>query len=154
MITNENILLLANQHLNNTPLFVTGIKIGSGNQIAVYIDGDSGVKISDCVSLSRFIEQNLNRDSEDFSLDVSSHGANTPLVYPRQYPKHIGRELEIRLLDGTPIQGNLSECDDHEIKLLFSVKEPKTIGKGKITVTKQHIIKYNQIKESKIKLKF
>ncbi len=154
MITNENILQLANQHLNNTNLFVTGIKIGSDNTINVFIDGDAGVTIANCVELSRFIEQNLDREKEDFSLDVSSHGAATPLVSPRQYPKHVGRDLEIKLLDGTKAEGSLAECNDEEIKLLFSVREPKPIGKGKVTVTKQHIIKYNQIKESRIKLKF
>ncbi len=154
MITNEQILQLANQHLNGTNLFVTGIRIGSDNQINVFIDGDEGVTIANCVELSRFIEKSLDREKEDFSLDVSSHGAAAPLVSPRQYPKHVGRDLEIKLLDGTKAEGNLAECNDEEIKLLFSVRENKPIGKGKITVTKQHIIKYNQIKESKIKLKF
>ena len=154
MIAQENILELANSHLTSTGLFVTGIKIGSDNQINVFIDGDEGVTIADCVSLSRFIEKSLDREKEDFSLDVSSHGAATPLVSPRQYPKHVGRDLEIKLLDGTKTEGNLTECNEDEIKLLFSVRENKPICKGKITVTKQHIIKYNQIKESKIKLKF
>jgi ribosome maturation factor RimP len=106
------------------------------------------------VELSRYLEKNLDREKEDFSLDVSSHGAAAPLVLPRQYPKHVGRDFEIKLLDGSKAEGNLTECNDEEIKLLFSVRENKPIGKGKITVEKQHIIKYTQIKESRIKLKF
>ncbi|MCE3259113.1 MAG: hypothetical protein K0S12_754 [Bacteroidetes bacterium] len=154
MITKEQILELANEHFANGPLFVTGIKIGSDNHINVFIDGDKGVTISDCVALSRHIEKSLDRDREDFSLDVSSHGATTPLCEPRQYPKHIGRDFEIKLLDGTKVEGTLTECNDEELKLEYSVRENKPIGKGKITVTKQHQVKYNQIKESKIKLKF
>jgi ribosome maturation factor RimP len=154
LITKEQILELAEQHFANGPLFVTGIKIGSDNHINVFIDGDNGVTISDCVDLSRHIEKSLDREKEDFSLDVSSHGATTPLTSLRQYPKHIGRDLEIRLLDGTKAEGTLTECNNNELKLEYSVRENKPVGKGKITVTKQHLIKYNQIKESKIKLKF
>lgn len=154
MITKEQILELAAQHFANGPHFVTGVKIGSDNHIHVFIDGDKGVTISDCVDLSRFIEKSLDRDQEDFSLDVSSHGATTPLTEPRQYPKHIGRDFEIKLLDGTKAEGTLTECNNDELKLEYSVRENKPIGKGKITVTKQHLIKYSQIKESKIKLKF
>jgi len=135
-------------------LFVTAIKIGSDNHIHVFIDGDKGVTIADCVELSRFIEKNLDRDKEDFSLDVSSHGASSPLLSPRQYPKHVGRGFEIKLLDGTKAEGNLVECDNEEIKLEYSVREDKPVGKGKVTVIKQQVIRYNQIKESKIKLKF
>lgn len=154
LIKKEHILQLVNQHLNGTSIFVTGIKIGSDNQINVFIDGDEGVTIKDCVALSRAIEGNLNRDKEDYSLDVSSHGATTPLVLPRQYTKHIGRSFEVQLLDGTKLEGDLIECNTEQIKLEYSVRENKPIGKGKITVTKNHIIPHTTIKESKIKLKY
>ncbi len=154
MITNEQILELANEHLKETKLFITGIRIGADNQINVFVDGDEGVTIKDCVGLSRHLEQSLDREKEDFSLDVSSHGAAAPLVLLRQYPKHVGRDFEIKLLDGTKAEGKLIECNNDGVTLEFVVRENKPIGKGKINVTKQHTIKYNQIKESKIKLKF
>lgn len=154
LITKEHILALANEHLANTPLFVTGIKIGSDNQINLFIDGDNGVTIKDCVALSRLIEEHLDRGKDDFALDVSSHGASTPLILPRQYPKHIGRSFEILLLDGTKAEGELMACNDKELQLEFSTRENKPVGKGKITVTKQQTIPFNQIKESKVKLKF
>jgi ribosome maturation factor RimP len=154
LVTKELIEKLADEHLQNGPLFVTGVKIGTGNNISVYIDGDNGVTIADCVALSRYIENRLDRDKEDFSLDVSSHGAATPLVSPRQYPKHLGRNFEIRLLDGSKAEGELIECSPEEIKLQYDVRENKPLGKGKMTVTRYQTIKYNQIKESKIKLKF
>lgn len=154
LITKEQITSLANEHLKDTPLFLTGVRIGSANQVSVFIDGDRGVTIDDCVALSRFIEQRLDREKEDFSLDVSSHGAAQPLIFPRQYRKHIGREFEISLNDGSRAEGTLVSSNDDEVVLERSVREPKPLGKGKITVTKQQTIKYNQIKESKIKLKF
>ncbi len=154
MITKEHILNLANEHLNGGNIFVTAIKIGTNNQINLFVDGDNGVTIADCVALSRAIEGNLDRDKEDFALDVSSHGATTPLVLPRQYPKHLGRKFEIKLNDGQSVEGDMVECNEEQIKLEYTERENKPVGKGKITVIKHQIIKYNQIKESKIKLKF
>ncbi len=145
---------LANNHLQNGDVFVTGIKIGSDNSIKVFIDGDNGVTIKDCVSLSRAIEGSLDREKNDFSLDVSSHGATNPIVMLRQYKKHIGREFELKLLDGTKTEGTLVEFNDQEIKLEFSERENKPIGKGKITVVKHRTVKHQEIKESKIKLKY
>ncbi|MCC6369649.1 MAG: ribosome assembly cofactor RimP [Bacteroidia bacterium] len=154
LITKEYILSLAANHLKDTDIFITGIKIGSDNSIHVFIDGDHGVTIDNCVALSRAIESQLDRNKEDFALDVSSHGATTPLVMPRQYPKHIGRNFEIKLLDGNKAEGTLVSCNNDGLVLEYTVRENKPVGKGKINVTKQHVINYNQIKESKIKLKY
>jgi ribosome maturation factor RimP len=156
LIKKEHILDIANQHLKDSNIFVTGIKIGSDNQINVFIDGDEGVTIKDCVALSRAIEGNLDRDRNDYALDVSSHGATTPLVFPRQYTKHVGlgRSFEVQLTDGTKLEGELVESNAKEIKLEYTVRENKPIGKGKITVKKYHLIPHITIKESKIKLKY
>ena len=154
MITKDFISTIITEHLSNGPVFLTGLKIGSDNQITVFLDGDNGVKISDCVSVSRYLEKTLNEKGLDFSLDVSSHGASTPLIMPRQYKKHIGRDFEIKLENGTKMEGTLVGFDGNEIVLENSFRENKPVGKGKITVTKQQKINYNQIKESKIKLKF
>lgn len=154
LISKEHILSLAQAHLKDGPVFVTGIKIGSDNHINLFIDGDAGITINDCVTLSRAIEGSLDRDKEDFSLDVSSHGAATPLVMPRQYPKHMGRNFEIKLTDGTKAEGELIACNNEEITLQYSLRENKPVGKGKVTVVRQQIIPFSQIKESKIKLKY
>ncbi len=154
LITKEHILSLANEHLKDSPIFVTGIRISSDNQINLFIDGDEGVTIKDCVALSRAIEGSLDRNKTDFALDVSSHGATTPLILPRQYKKHIGRTFEVKLQDGTKTEGDLVAYNDKEIELESSVRENKPIGKGKITVIKKETIRFDQIKESKIKLKY
>jgi ribosome maturation factor RimP len=154
LISKEYILKLADEHLKDTKLYVTGIRIGADNHINLFIDGDEGVTIKDCVALSRVIEGSLDREKEDIALDVSSHGATTPLVMPRQYKKHIGRTLEIKLNDGGKAEGVLTAADDEGIRIEYSSREDKPLGKGKITVTKEQTIKYNQIKESKIKLKY
>lgn len=154
MISKEHILALANEHLKSGPIFVTGIRISSDNQINVFIDGDEGVTIKDCVGLSRAIEGVLDEQNDLFALDVSSHGATTPLILPRQYKKHIGRDFEVKLVDGAKAEGELVECTDEGIELESSSRENKPLGKGKVTVVKRETIKYDQIKEAKIKLKY
>ncbi len=154
MITKDYITTIITEYLSDGPVFLTGLKIGSDNHINIFLDGDEGVKISDCVAVSRHLEKTLNEKSLDFSIDVSSHGASTPLIMPRQYKKHIGRDFEIKLEDGTKMEGTLVDFDGNEIVLENSFRENKPIGKGKITVTKQQKINYKQIKESKVKLKF
>lgn len=154
LITKEQILNLANAHLNGSSVYVTNIKVGADNHISINIDGDKGVNIDDCVALSRAIESALDRDKEDFSLDVSSHGATTPIVLPRQYTRHIGRTLEVKLLDGNKAEGELIKLNDNGFTLRYSVREAKPIGKGKVTVTKEQNLLFSEIKEARIKLKY
>jgi len=154
LITKEHILTLAEEHLKDTNIFVTGIKIGSDNHINVFLDGDEGVTIKDCVGVSRAIEGELDREKDDYSLDVSSHGADRPLAYARQYPKHIGRPFEVKLEDGTKLEGDLISVNETELVLEYTVRENKPIGKGKVTVVKQHVVPFKNIKESKVKLKY
>lgn len=154
MITKEQILQLAEAHLNGTDKFVTKINVSPGNTIEVFIDGDTAVNIKDCVALSRFIEGSLDRDKEDFAIEVSSHGAASPLVNQRQYKKHIGRTFEIKLNDNSKHEGELVEYNENELIIKYSARENKPIGKGKITVEKKETIPFKTIKESKIKLKF
>ncbi len=154
MIAKEQILQLAEAHLNGTDKFVTKINVSPGNTIEVFIDGDTAVNIKDCVALSRFIEGSLDREKEDFAIEVSSHGAASPLVNQRQYKKHIGKTFEIKLNDDTKHEGELVEYNENELVIKYSARENKPIGKGKVTVEKKETIPFKTIKESKIKLKF
>lgn len=155
MITKEQITELANQKLEGTNLFLVEVKVQPGNKIEVYVDGDNGIGINDCVSISRHIEGSLDREKEDFSLEVSSPDATKPIKMARQYNKHIGRDFEIVLIDSSKINGTLKSVDSEGTITLETIsRENKPIGKGKINVTKEHHIQLNNIKESKIKLKF
>jgi ribosome maturation factor RimP len=154
MINKEHILNLAESHFEGTNKFVTKINIGLGNVIEVLIDGDTPVTIKDCVALSRFIEGSLDREKEDFALEVSSHGAASPLINVRQFKKHVGKSFEIKLNDDTNLEGELIDLNENDLTIKYLVRENKSIGKGKITVEKKEIVPFNKIKESKIKLKF
>jgi ribosome maturation factor RimP len=154
MIAKEQILRLAEEHFKGTDRFITNVNVKPGNLIEILIDGETPVNIKDCVTLSRFIEGNLDREKEDFALDVSSHGAASPLVDKRQYKKHIGKTIELKLEDNTQHEGELVEFSENELTIKYSTRENKTIGKGKVTVEKKETIPFTTIKESKIKLKF
>jgi ribosome maturation factor RimP len=154
MIAKEQILQLAEEHFKGTDRFITNVNVKAGNVIEILIDGETPVNIKDCVGLSRFIEGRLDREKEDFALEVSSHGAANPLVDKRQYKKHIGKIFEIKLEDNTWHEGELLEFNENELVITYKTRESKPIGKGKVTVEKKETIPFTTIKESKIKLKF
>ncbi|MBK7668423.1 MAG: ribosome assembly cofactor RimP [Sphingobacteriaceae bacterium] len=155
MILKEQIIEIINEKINGSHLFLIDVKVLPGNKIEVFVDGDNGLGINECVDLSRHIEKSLDREVEDFSLEVSSPGATQPLKLSRQYIKHVGRDLELKLNDGTTASGTLLEIgSDGNLVIETTTREPKPIGKGKINVTRTHNIQLENIKETKIKLKF
>ena len=90
-------------------------KIGEDNAIRVIIDGDNGVLVEDCMFISRAIEHNLDREEQDFSLEVMSVGATTPLTHKRQYKKNNGRTLEVKTKANEVLEAKLVESDDDAI---------------------------------------
>ena len=137
----------------NEMLFLIDLKFLPGNKIVIIVDGDDGVPLKECVRVSRHVEHNLDREAEDFSLEVSSPGATEPLTNKRQYKKHIGRILKVTT-DETKLEGKLVGLTDETINLEWKVREPKPVGKGKTTVVKQATINYKDIKEAKVKIIF
>ena len=84
----DKILKLTNKSLKENPsLFLIDLVISVNNVIKIYIDGDSGVKLNDCIKISRYLEKNLDREENDFSLEVSSVGVDRPLTIARQFKK-------------------------------------------------------------------
>lgn len=134
-------------------LFLIDFSVGSDNKIKVVLDGDKGVNLEDCIAISRAIEHNLDREEEDFSLEVTSAGATSPLVIPRQYKKNLGRKIKVKTSNGE-IEGNLVAATDEAITLEWKAREPKPIGKGKHTVQKKQEIAFSEINEAKVVLKF
>jgi ribosome maturation factor RimP len=130
MIDEKIIRDLVETKLSETSLFVTDLVVKQGNLIQIFIDGDQEVSIDDCVALSRHIESNLNRDEEDFTLQVSSAGVDQPLKSLRQYKKNIGRRLGIDLNDGTKISGKLLDAGVEKIQIETEIKKGHKILPG------------------------
>ncbi len=151
----EQVKQLLEKALEENPsLFLIDFSITEANQIRVVIDGDNGVSVQDCIAVSRAIEHNLDRDELDFTLDVASAGVSEPLVAIRQYKKNEGRNLKVKTQSNEIIEGKLELVDDKGITLKWKAREPKPIGKGKVTVQKERILTYNNIVEAKVMINF
>lgn len=122
MINKEYISRLANKCLLGSDRFVVGINISTDNKIRVFVDGDSGVTIANCVEMSRHIEKNLDRDQEDFELHVSSAGVDYPFILLRQYTNGIDHKVSVIKKDGEKIRGILKKADKDGIELLEETK--------------------------------
>ncbi|WP_027137794.1 ribosome assembly cofactor RimP [Gaetbulibacter saemankumensis] len=134
-------------------LFLIEFTVQPDNHIKVVVDGDNGVLVEDCMFVSRAIEHNLDREEQDFSLEVMSAGAAAPLVNKRQYAKNLNRDLKVKTAT-EKIEGTLMLATETNITLEWKVREPKPIGKGKVTVKKQANIAYEDIVEAKVMIKF
>jgi ribosome maturation factor RimP len=126
-------------------LFLIECLVTSDQKIKIYIDGDSGVQLQDCIDISRHIEHQLDREEYDFSLEVASAGVGSNLKKVRQYHKNIGRKLHVEFDGAKPIEGTLVKADENTFTLSCKQREPKPIGKGKITVVKETTLSYNAI---------
>lgn len=134
-------------------LFLIEYTVNQDYTIKVVLDGDQGVNLRDCIDVSRAIEGQLDREEYDFALEVTSAGATTPLVVPRQYRKNVGRKLSVRTPD-RQYEGNLTEATADTITLEWKSREPKPVGKGKVTIQNKMDIPISEIKEAKVVLKF
>ncbi len=143
MISEQLIKDLTVQHLAGTDRFVVSVAVRSDNRIRIFIDSDTHVSIEHCIVLSKFIESQLDREIEDFEINVSSSGLDQPYKLSRQYIKNIGREVSVLQKDSSKIEGTLIIADEQG----FCVKE---ITKVKKVITETtHNFLYNDIKETK-----
>ncbi|MDB9941854.1 ribosome assembly cofactor RimP [Flavobacteriaceae bacterium] len=134
----------------NPTLFLIDLTIGGDNTIRILLDGDEGVSLQSCMEVSRKIEHNLDREENDFSLEVSSCGVGSPLTLPRQFKKNVDRKLEVTDSEDKLVQGTLITVTEDSFTLEWKAREPKPIGKGKVTVTKTKEFKYGSFKNAKV----
>lgn len=148
MINTNNIQNLIVDFLIDTDLFLVKLTISKDNNIRVFIDGDNGVTIDDCVALSRHIEGNLDRDKEDFELNVSSSGLGQPFSLIRQYENSIGKKVQIIDIENNKTKGVLKKVseDSIEIQELVSSKNKKN---KKESLGELIIFAFESIKETK-----
>ena len=135
-------------------LFLVNLSISDSFKISVDLDGDKGISLQDCIDISRVVESNLDREEQDFSLEVASAGLSSPLKFVRQYKKNIGRTLKVKTISSEEIEATLLAVDDEKITLEWQAREPKKVGKGKETVDKKADILYEDIKEAIVIVSF
>jgi len=137
----------------NESLYLIDLQFLANSKIKVIVDGDLGVPLSECVRISRNIEHNLDREEEDFSLEVTTPDIAHALTVQRQYTKNINRILKVKTAT-EEFEGTLTEVTEDNITLFWKTREPKPIGKGKHTVEKTQVLSYQDIKEAKVKIIF
>lgn len=148
MAFKEKVAALLEEGLKQKPsLFLVDLSISDSYKIVVTLDGDNGVSLQDCIDISRAIEPNLDREEQDFSLEVASAGVSAPLKMVRQYRKNIGRTLKVKTA-AEVYEAKLDQVTDEGIVLKWTAREPKKIGKGKETVEKSVSLPYSEIKEA------
>ena len=145
--------LLKESLLEKPEIFLVDLTITDSFKIIISLDGDNGVNLQDCIDISRAVENNLDREEQDFSLEVASVGVGSPLKFKRQYIKNIGRTLIVKL-ESDKIEAQLVDANDEFITLEWQAREPKKIGKGKETVQKKLEIPYSDIKEAIVTVTF
>jgi len=152
MITEVQLLDLITPTLEEKKYFVVTLEVRPGNNILIEIDSAYGVKIIDCVSVSKAIENNLDRENEDFELQVSSPGLDKPFKVIQQYEKNIGKDVQIQTLENKIEKGKLLSVNN--INITVEIERKVKEGKKKKTIIENKVFNFNQIKETKIIISF
>ena len=149
MISKESVKDIVLSVTGDTAIFLVDVKVDSANKIFVEVDKPEGVTIDECVFVSRAIEAGLDRETEDFELEVSSPGLTVPFKVMEQYQKNCGRQVNVVKCDGQKISGLLQHVDDEGIILETEAKIKEAGQKRAKTVMLTVAIKFSDIKTTK-----
>ncbi|RKW55808.1 MAG: ribosome assembly cofactor RimP [Prevotella sp.] len=154
MIDKNIVKRLVDEWLEGKEYFIVDIQISPESKIVVEIDHADGVWIEDCVELSKFIEEHLSRDEEDYELEVGSAGLGQPFKVPQQYINFIGKEVEVLNQDGSKVKGILKSVDGN--KFIVSVNEKVHVeGKKRpVKMDVDHEYDMNEVKYTKYLISF
>jgi ribosome maturation factor RimP len=150
MINSTQIRDLLDSELEKRELFLVEVVVRPGNKIALFIDSMKGITLDECSMVSKFLESRLDRENEDFELEVSSPGLDKPLKLPVQFEKNKGRILDVVKTDGIKISGKLQQIEGTIIRMEVEqkVKDNKT-GKKRVESTIQEV-ELEEIKSAKV----
>jgi ribosome maturation factor RimP len=153
MQVEKRVIALVEEKIADRPeLFLVEVKMLPNNKLIIHVDGDQGISIQDCASISRHVGFHLEEENtidKAYNLEVSSPGVGEALQLNRQYHKNIGRELSIKLANGEKKEGKLLTVNDNEISIEEKVKE-----KGKKAQLVETQIGFDNIVETKVLISF
>ncbi len=152
MLKEEDIHYAIETILKDSGLFLVDVNISKGNRIRILIDKQEGINIEECARVNRLLGSRMNRDKEDFDLEVSSPGVGAPLIVFRQYLKNIGKEVDVIKKDGIKVSGRLTRVDDTGLFLEITEKIKKSKRENK--VNKSEYLLFSDIKSTKVKINF
>ncbi len=154
MIEKDLIKYIVDDFLQDTSMFLVDVSIRPGNVIVVEVDSDDSIGIDDCINLSRNIESKLDRDMEDFELEVGSAGVTSPFKIARQYKKNEGNEVEVLTKSGQKLSGVLKTSDDNGFVISITKMIKPEGAKKKIAVEEEHSFTYDEVKYTKYLIRF
>ena len=154
MISKNVVKELVDQWLEGKEYFLVDIEISTDDRIVVEIDHADGVWIEDCVELSRYIEDHLSRDEEDYELEVGSAGLGQPFKVVRQYKNFVGKEVEVLDADGKKYRGILKEVNGNNFTVTAEEKV-KVEGKKRPELQQvDHAFEMDKVKYTKYLISF
>ncbi len=154
MIERSIIVNLVDEWLQGKDYFLVDVEISQDNKIVVEIDHADGVWIEDCVDLSRYIEDHLDRDAEDFELEVGSAGLGQPFKVPQQYVNFIGKEVEVLAADGKKTKGVLKEVNGKQFTVTSQEKVKEEGKKRSVLTDIDHTFNMDEVKYTKYIISF
>ncbi len=154
MIDKNVVRTIVEEWLEGKDYFLVDVEISTDNRIVVEIDHADGVWIEDCVELSKFIEERLNRDEEDFELEVGSAGLGQPFKVAQQYVNFIGKEVEVLGADGKKVQGILKSVDGNDFVVGVQEKVHVEGKKRPVMQEVEHTYRMDEVKYTKYLINF
>lgn len=154
MIERDKIEELVQEAIREEDAFLVDFSIDAGNRILVVADHPQGISLKKLGSISRKVEHSLDREENDFSLEVSSPGVGSPFKVEEQYAQNVGRPVKIKLQKGREIKGELVEYNGNKLRVTWEEKVPRENGKGKQKVQREEEIELNDIIETRLEIRF
>lgn len=154
MIETKNVKEIVETYLQDTPYFLVDVVVDKNNSILVEVDSEENVPLEYCVELSRHIESKLDREVEDFELEVGSAGLTSPFKVLQQYYKYKGEEVEVQEKNGPKYVGVLVDVTPESFSLEITKKVKKEGEKKKVDVKEKLTFMYEQIKYTKYIIRF
>ena len=135
---------------NYKTLFLIELTFSANNDVRVFLDGDNGVSLKDCASINSDIKKKLNQDEINYSVEIGSCGIGYPLKQMRQFKKNISRKVEITDFEDKKHIGFLAKVSNTCFEINWKERQPKKIGKGKVTVDLSKNFKYSECKKAQV----
>ena len=154
VIRTEDIRALAEAHLEGTSGFLVDVVVSDGSNIRVIVDHDENTSIEFCMGLSRHIEGSLDREVQDFSLDVTSPGLDQPLKLQRQYLKNVGRDVAVMPVEGAKLEGELKAVEEDHFVVQTREKRRIEGRKAKAWFEEDHTFAYGDVHWTKVIISF
>lgn len=154
MLDKKEIISLVEKAVEGTDAFIVSVTVSSGNDIVVELDSATGIDLDFCAEVTRALNEALDRDVEDYSLEVGSASLTAPFKVRGQYEKHLGDDVELITRDGKKLRGVLTAVGDDDFTVEITRKVKEEGKKRPVMVAQPETFAYDQVKEVKYSLSF